>query len=104
MKIRKATDSNNVFEEFDMAGYVTWQSCLPGTRGNATGVTIADDNFIKPPYPKMAPALTDKEGIFVAGIASGPKDIVDSILEAGSAAMDTANYIRSMEATGKTAA
>ena len=29
--------------------------------------------------PKIAPTLTDLEGVFVAGVAAGPKDIVDTI-------------------------
>lgn len=96
-------NGNNLLEEFDMA--VMSLGILPAwDPQNSTGVAIAEDNFIKPPYPKLSPTQTDREGIFVAGIASGPKDIVDSILEAGSAAMDTANYIRSLEATSKSAA
>ena len=71
---------------------------LPAWNPNKlTGVSIADDNFVKAPYPKMAPTLTDREGIFVAGIASGPKDIVDTIIEAGSAAMETSNYLKSLD-------
>ena len=38
--------------------------------------------------PKLAPTLTDLAGVFVAGAAAGPKDIVDSIVEAGAAAME----------------
>ena len=68
-----------------------------------TGVSMAEDNFVKSPYPKLAPAITDKEGIFMAGIISGPKDIVDTIVEAGSAAMETSNYLKSM-GTAKMAA
>jgi heterodisulfide reductase subunit A-like polyferredoxin len=34
------------------------------------------------------------EGIFVAGAAAGPKDIPDSIVEAGAAAMEAAIYLR----------
>ena len=58
----------------------------------------ADDGFIKCAEPKTAPALTDQEGVFVAGTASGPKDIVDTIVKAGSAAMEASNYMRSLGA------
>ncbi len=57
----------------------------------------ADDGFVKCAAPKTAPALTDQEGVFVAGTAAGPKDIVDTIAKAGSAAMEAANYLRSVE-------
>lgn len=56
-----------------------------------------DDGFVKCAQPKTAPALTDREGVFVAGTVSGPKDIVDTIAKAGSAAMEAANYMRLME-------
>jgi heterodisulfide reductase subunit A len=56
-----------------------------------------EDGFLKCARPKTAPALTDQEGVFVAGTAAGPKDIVDTIAKAGSAAMEAANYLRSIE-------
>ena len=40
------------------------------------------------------PAQTSIEGVFVAGVASGPMDIPDSILSAGAASSEAANYIR----------
>ncbi len=55
------------------------------------------DGFVKCAMPKTAPSLTDQEGVFVAGTAAGPKDIVDTIAKAGSAAMEAANYLRSLE-------
>ena len=56
-------------------------------------VSTAADGFVKTVMPKIAPTLTDMEGVFVAGVAAGPKDIVDSIAEAGAAAMETAKYL-----------
>ena len=43
--------------------------------------------------PKISPTLTEMEGVFVAGAASGPKDIVDTITEAGAAAMEASKYL-----------
>ena len=54
---------------------------------------VADDGFIKSVRPKIAASLTNMEGVFVAGVAAGPKDIVDTIVEAGSAAMEAAKYL-----------
>jgi len=60
-----------------------------GTCALSTG----DDAFIRCKMPQIAPTLTDMEGVFVAGVAAGPKDIVDTIAEAGAAAMEAANYL-----------
>ncbi|NIQ92497.1 MAG: CoB--CoM heterodisulfide reductase iron-sulfur subunit A family protein, partial [Deltaproteobacteria bacterium] len=56
-------------------------------------VAKGTDGFIESVHPKIAPSLTDMEGVFVAGVASGPKDIVDTIAEAGAAAMEAAKYL-----------
>ncbi len=56
-------------------------------------VSTAEDRFIATVHPSLAPVHTDLEGVFVAGAASGPKDIVDSIAEAGAAAMEASNYL-----------
>ena len=55
--------------------------------------TSATDGFLSVPNAKLAPALTDMEGVFTCGAAAGPKDIVDSIAEAGAAAMGAAKYL-----------
>jgi len=57
-------------------------------------VGTADDGFVRTPEPKLAPCRTDQEGVFVAGAAAGPKDIPDSIMEAGAAALEAAAYLR----------
>ena len=59
----------------------------------ACPVATAQDGFIGTISPKLAPTLTGTEGIFVAGAAAGPKDIVDSIIEAGAAAMEASKYL-----------
>ena len=58
------------------------------------------DQFIHCPQPKLAPCRTEAEGIFVAGTAAGPKDIPDSIVEAGAAAMEAVVYLRQNGRTG----
>jgi heterodisulfide reductase subunit A len=62
-------------------------------------VSTDEDAFIKTIMPKAAPALTDVKGIFVAGVAAGPKDIVDTIAEAGAAAMEASNYLNELQRT-----
>jgi heterodisulfide reductase subunit A len=56
-------------------------------------LSTGTDLFIKTVKPKLAPTLTDVDGVFVAGAAAGPKDIVDSIVEAGAAAMEASRYL-----------
>jgi heterodisulfide reductase subunit A len=56
-------------------------------------VSTGADGFIAVTNPKISPTLTPMDGVFVAGAAAGPKDIVDSIAEAGAAAMEAANYL-----------
>jgi heterodisulfide reductase subunit A len=56
------------------------------------------DAFIRCTQPKIAPTKTTMEGIFVAGVAAGPKDIVDTIAEAGAAAMEASAYLKSRTA------
>lgn len=60
---------------------------------NVCNLSTGNDAFIKTIQPKIAPTLTDMEGVFVAGVAAGPKDIVDTIVEAGAAAMEASNYL-----------
>jgi len=56
-------------------------------------VSTSSDHFIRTVQPKIAPALTELEGVFVCGVAAGPKDIVDTIAEAGAAAMEASKYL-----------
>jgi heterodisulfide reductase subunit A len=60
----------------------------------AIGVEEADDGFVETPQMKLNPSFTSVPGIFVGGVAAGPKDIPDAIVEAGEAAMAAANYLR----------
>jgi len=46
------------------------------------------------PEMKLNPSYTTVPGIFVGGVAAGPKDIPDAIVEAGEAAMAAANYLK----------
>jgi heterodisulfide reductase subunit A len=62
-------------------------------------VSTDTDAFIKTIRPKVNPSLTDIEGVFVAGVAAGPKDIVDTIAEAGAAAMEASNYLNELRKT-----
>lgn len=64
------------------------------------GVVLeADDySYVKEVEEDLNPGKTSIEGVFVAGSASGAKDIPDSILHAGAAAAQAAAYV---ERTGR---
>lgn len=69
---------------------------LPGFDPNSMyGVPVDKDGFIKAPNPIVSPTLTMREGIFATGTATGPMDIVDSIVTAGAVASEAAAYIES---------
>ncbi len=61
-------------------------------------LAAADDGFLAVPSPKLAPTLTEMEGVFTCGVAAGPKDIVDTIAEAGAAAMAAGKYLAARQA------
>jgi heterodisulfide reductase subunit A len=61
-------------------------------------IAISPDAFLKNIRPSLAPTLTNMEGVFAAGVALGPKDIVDTIAEAGAAAMEASNYLTALKA------
>jgi heterodisulfide reductase subunit A2 len=57
---------------------------------------LGTDRFVDVPRPKDAPCRTSLEGVFVAGTAGGPKDIVDTIVEASAAASEASIYLRAL--------
>jgi heterodisulfide reductase subunit A len=62
---------------------------------------LDEQQFIKEIDELANPAQTSIPGVFVAGTASGPKDIPDSILSAGTAAASAASYINQLNKTTK---
>ena len=64
---------------------------------NDTPVQLDKFNFVKQVDELISPATTSINGVFVAGTASGPKDIPDTILSAGGAASEAASYLRRLK-------
>ncbi len=60
-------------------------------------ISCATDKFINVLNPNIDPTLLGKEGIYGAGCSVGPKDIVDSISEAGNAAMQASIYLNNIK-------
>jgi heterodisulfide reductase subunit A len=50
------------------------------------GINRSEDGFFLERHPKLAPVDTASDGIFVAGACQGPKDIPDTVAQAGAAA------------------
>ncbi len=50
------------------------------------GISRSPDGFFLEKHPKLAPVETSTEGIYVAGACQSPKDIPDSVAQAGGAA------------------
>ncbi len=78
--------------------------------GSVVGVAAGDDGFVDAPELKINPSFTSMPGVFASGVAAGPKDIPDAIVEAGEAAMAAANFLEhsgwrrhTMAAAGATA-
>jgi len=63
---------------------------------NGTPLELDHYNFIKQTDEFVNPSRTNREGIFVSGSASGPKDIPDTVLSAGGTSAEVARYLKSL--------
>jgi heterodisulfide reductase subunit A len=51
------------------------------------GIPVEDTGFIKPVHDAMDTVATIRPGVYLAGTATAPRDIPDSVASGGSAAM-----------------
>lgn len=58
-------------------------------------ITCAKEGFFLERHPKLAPVNTFTDGIFLAGCCQGPKDIPDTVAQAGAAAAEALALIDS---------
>jgi heterodisulfide reductase subunit A len=56
-------------------------------------LSCSSDGFFLERHPKLAPVNTFTEGVFIAGCAQGPKDIPDTVAQAGAAAAEALSLI-----------
>ncbi|NLC91018.1 MAG: CoB--CoM heterodisulfide reductase iron-sulfur subunit A family protein, partial [Methanocorpusculum parvum] len=62
------------------------------------GLPLDEHQFLDPADLKLDPTGTVRPGIYIAGAALAPKDIPDSVMSAGAAAMKaTIDVIRSTQ-------
>ena len=91
--VESTEDADNPLQEHRHDLVVLAQGMVPGWKpADSTPVACASDGFVATPT-LTAPTMTTAPGIFVAGTAAGPKDIVDTIAEAGAAAMQASQYL-----------
>ena len=57
------------------------------------GIALGEDLFIAAKHVKLDPISTLREGIFAAGVATGPKDIHDSVVDARAASSHIVNFV-----------
>ncbi|MBS7619733.1 CoB--CoM heterodisulfide reductase iron-sulfur subunit A family protein, partial [Candidatus Bathyarchaeota archaeon] len=57
------------------------------------GIALGEDLFIASKHVKLDPISTLREGIYAAGVALGPKDIHDSVIDARAAASHIVNFV-----------
>lgn len=50
------------------------------------GISRTADNFFREAHPKLRPLDTPTDGVFLAGVAQGPRDIAESIVQGSGAA------------------
>jgi heterodisulfide reductase subunit A len=62
-------------------------------------ISTSPDGFLKEAHPKLRPMDTLVEGIYLAGVAQGPKDIPDCVAQASGAAQKASNLMTVGEAT-----
>jgi heterodisulfide reductase subunit A len=60
---------------------------------NKLGIALGEDLFIASKHVKLDPISTLKQGIYAAGVATGTKDIHDSVIEARAAASHVTNFL-----------
>ena len=93
LHVETTEDAENFLQEHRHDLVVLAQGMLPEwDMSGTTPVQRSADGFVATPM-LTSPTVTTAQGIFVAGVAAGPKDIVDTIAEAGAAAMQVSQYL-----------
>ncbi|MCL1917496.1 MAG: CoB--CoM heterodisulfide reductase iron-sulfur subunit A family protein [Peptococcaceae bacterium] len=77
-----------VFVDADMVVLATAMEPQPDAAGFARkiGISYDQNNFFSEAHPKLRPVETLSAGIYLAGACQGPKDIPDTVAQAGAAA------------------
>ncbi|MCG3218854.1 MAG: CoB--CoM heterodisulfide reductase iron-sulfur subunit A family protein [Candidatus Heimdallarchaeota archaeon] len=88
-------------DEMEMEMVVLSLGMMPGTEVNRMlDIDVDEYGFVETPKANIDPTVTSMEGVYVAGAASNPKDIVDAIAEASATAMKVGLYLSSLYTKG----
>ncbi len=82
-------DNKQILKEADMVVLAAAIEPNPDVRKIATMLTasIDNDNFLTEAHAKLRPVESPTAGIFLSGVAQGPKDIPETVAQAGAAAV-----------------
>jgi heterodisulfide reductase subunit A len=64
-----------------------------GELASRLGIALGEDLFVAPKHVKLDPISTLREGVFAVGVATGTKDIHDSVIDARAAASHVYNFV-----------
>jgi heterodisulfide reductase subunit A len=67
--------------------------------GSLFGLGRSEDGFFAEAHPKLRPVETNTDGVYLAGVAQGPKDVPDTVAHAGAAASMTLALLGKGEVT-----
>jgi len=82
-------DNKQIRMEADMVVLATAIEPEAGVRKIATMLTasIDNNNFLTEAHPKLRPVESPTAGVFLSGVCQGPKDIPETVAQAGAAAV-----------------
>ena len=82
-------DNKQIMKKADMVVLATAIEPNPDVRKIATMLTASIDtnNFLTEAHPKLRPVESPTAGVFLSGVCQGPKDIPETVAQAGAAAV-----------------
>ena len=82
-------DNRQILKKADMVVLATAIEPNPDVRKIATMLTasIDNNNFLTEAHPKLRPVESPTAGVFLSGVCQGPKDIPETVAQAGAAAV-----------------
>ena len=82
-------DQKQILKKADMVVLATAIEPNPDVRKIATMLTASIDtnNFLTEAHPKLRPVESPTAGVFLSGVCQGPKDIPETVAQAGAAAV-----------------
>ncbi len=88
LKVEDTLSRKMIESEFDLVVLSAGMDLSKGGKKIAELLKLAKspDGFLQEAHPKFKPVDTNVEGVFIAGCSQGPKDIPDTVAQAGAAA------------------